>query len=516
MTSGKRAVETVRWLWGAAQQDERTANVQRWRDQQMRAQKTRRNVERVKSHPFVVAAIGLLVLGMCSGRSALVLLALVVAVIGVWRWRQASATAGRVLRERVTALGGEDNWRRAEAIRQSWPYVAVDVRLARQKRRIDGVGVAAAAAQHLDAYAALRQAAAGSWDDWEIPRFGGVKPHALGLAVVVELLRGQTVNEYANAADAIAAAWRVETVRVDAPQPGLVMLVAVTSDPLATGAEVPMGAVPAGDLAGVRVGRLETGEDLIFRLDQTSSVVGGVPGSGKSVTLNMILAGVASNPCVQIVGIDCKRMVEFDDWVPRMAATAGDQEQAESVLRLVDLLGTQRLDRLRGSGFKSWSRRGYSPENPLIVVVIDECAELFDPTVDKKCAAELKSLVSRGVRLYRAAGIVYVLATQKPTVDVLPSIIRDNSANRVAAQCTTREQEAAILGPTPDDPTAPSATRMSRRPGMVVVSDDAGRRAYGRVDFISEPVAAAIAGASAPLRKSLSELVSDDGRAASA
>ncbi|MFT4044697.1 MAG: hypothetical protein QM673_16175 [Gordonia sp. (in: high G+C Gram-positive bacteria)] len=417
------------------------------------------------------------------------------------------AAAARKHRALVAAMGGEDNWRRAEQIAASWSRLSVDVRLARQKRRIDGIGATAAAAQHLDTYAKLRQAAEGAWDDWDVPLLGGVGAHVLGLAVEVRLLRGQTASDYASVAEGLAAAWRVEAVRVETPQPGWVRLVAVTNDPLAVGAELPMGAAPAGDTSGVRVGRRETGEDLVFPLDQTSSVVGGVPGSGKSVTLNMILAGLAFNDCIQVLGVDCKRLVEFYDWIPRMAGTAGDQEQAENLLTLVDRLGEQRLDQLRGSGYKSWSRRGYSVGNPLIVVVIDECAELFDSSLDKKLAQRLVGLVSRGVRLYRAAGIVYILATQKPTVDVLPSIIRDNCANRLAAQCTTREQEAAILGPLPDDPTVASATMMPRRPGMVVVSDDAGRRGYGRIDFISESVTAAIAKASAPLRIPLSELL---------
>ena len=67
-------------------------------------------------------------------------------------------------------------------------------------------------------------------------------------------------------------------------------------------------------------------------------------------------------------------------------------------------------------------------------------------TGEKKKAAELAGLLRRLVALGRAAGIVCVLATQRPSVDVVPSSIRDNVAYRVAFRTTAREASDTILG----------------------------------------------------------------------
>ena len=69
---------------------------------------------------------------------------------------------------------------------------------------------------------------------------------------------------------------------------------------------------------------------------------------------------------------------------------------------------------------------------------------LTDP--DKKTAAEFASLLRSLVALGRAAGIIVVLATQKPATDVLPSSVRDNIAIRAAFRCTTKDHSDTILG----------------------------------------------------------------------
>jgi S-DNA-T family DNA segregation ATPase FtsK/SpoIIIE len=78
------------------------------------------------------------------------------------------------------------------------------------------------------------------------------------------------------------------------------------------------------------------------------------------------------------------------------------------------------------------------------VLLVDEL--MIYLTGEKRAAAELASLLRRLVALGRAAGIICVLATQKPSADVVPSSIRDNVAYRVAFRTTTREASDTILG----------------------------------------------------------------------
>jgi len=82
---------------------------------------------------------------------------------------------------------------------------------------------------------------------------------------------------------------------------------------------------------------------------------------------------------------------------------------------------------------------------PLQVVVIDELA-LFVAGVDKKLAARfselLRDLVARG----RAAGVIVIAATQKPSIDIVPSALRDLFGFRWALRCATRDASDTVLG----------------------------------------------------------------------
>jgi len=117
-------------------------------------------------------------------------------------------------------------------------------------------------------------------------------------------------------------------------------------------------------------------------------------------------------------------------------------------------------------------------------VIIDEAAELFIPESNDKeskaVAEELKILVSRGIRLFRSAGIVYILATQKPTTDCLPSIIRDNCGNRVAFRTTTPEQSVAILGDSVRSaPFTPQGINLTQK-GYAIAGSDSGELVRAR------------------------------------
>jgi hypothetical protein len=204
------------------------------------------------------------------------------------------------------------------------------------------------------------------------------------------------------------------------------------------------------DLTSVPMGIDERGEIWRTPLDQASTVIGGVPGAGKSVAMNVLLANVAHRPDVQIVAMDMKEGLEMKPWLDRCSATAFTQTDAVKVFQQLMELHKRRAEVLHRSGKASFANLGYSETNPLHLVVIDEAAELFTPESsskeDKAVAADCLTYVSKIVRLCRATGIFVVLATQKPTVDSLPSIIRDNCASKIAFRCMTNEQAIAIHG----------------------------------------------------------------------
>jgi hypothetical protein len=363
-----------------------------------------------------------------------------------YRLRQLKAEQLAALHE---LAGGEHVYRQLQHYAARWPDTARSVGLT--LRASEGpLGVVAAADRHLSALQhKLAEDAYGKETD-RVPELTDISRSPLGIRHEVKVLNGQTFEQYRKAAPALAELWQVETVRVQRARPGYVWITPVSTDPLAQTVEItPDSLHPATDLVSVPLGMTEDGTTWTVPLDETSSVFGGVPGAGKSVAINVLLANVSHRPDVQIIGMDMKGGLEMGDWEPRCAAVAFDQESAVEVLNKLFELHKSRMAMLKGN-FASMARYGYSPEHPLYLVVIDEAAELFAPEGNSKeakaLANELLAMVSRIVRLCRATGIVILLATQKPTADSLPTIIRDNAQAKVGFRCTTAEQAVSILG----------------------------------------------------------------------
>ena len=181
-------------------------------------------------------------------------------------------------------------------------------------------------------------------------------------------------------------------------------------------------------------------------------MIGGVPGAGKSGLLTALLAALDGQAHARCYGIDLKGGVDLGPW--RRAGTLTDlaTTPTEAVGLLRDLATEHRCrrDLLVRTGENKVSDLGVSPDLPLLVLVIDEAADLFTSLSgdreDKALANEATTLVATLVRQGRATGISTVLATQKPTTDAIPSAIRDNATAKVALRCTTPEQARAILG----------------------------------------------------------------------
>lgn len=417
---------------------------------------------------------------------------------------------GKAIKQRE--LGGSVDADLVARVEGSWQEVMYRAGLTQQCSPTEGVGITKAYRDQVYKQQNSISARAYGSADLYFPEISNWTSTPLGPAANVRMLRGQVADSFSKSAQMLADAWSVPSVRVVQESPSEVQLTLVVTDPLNRSLEVTLDSRPAGSPEGVAVGVTESGDPLFFPLDQANSVVGGIPGSGKSVCLNALLAGITARPDVQVIGIDCKAGVEFYDWQPRLSAFAQDQESALEVLQALDELGKRRLNSLRGSGFKSQSRKGYTVGEPMIVVIIDECAELFiaegSSKEAKARANDLQVLVSRGVRLYRAAGISYVLATQKPTTDVIPSVIRDNCRFRLAFRCTTEEQAVAIMGSEirGSDVSPVAIPDGSQFKGYAVLGDDAGAYTRGRGYFIEESTCQELALNTAAHRVPLDEI----------
>jgi len=199
-------------------------------------------------------------------------------------------------------------------------------------------------------------------------------------------------------------------------------------------------------------------------------MVAGTTGSGKSVALNAMILSLlykATPNEVRLILVDPKMLeLSIYEGIPHLLApVVTDMKQAAHALnwcvgemdrryRLMSALGVRNL-----SGFNQKVRDAakagnpvpnpftITPDNPepvqelpLVVVVIDELADLM-MVVGKK----VEELIARLAQKARAAGIHLILATQRPSVDVITGLIKANIPTRIAFQVSSRVDSRTIL-----------------------------------------------------------------------
>lgn len=190
------------------------------------------------------------------------------------------------------------------------------------------------------------------------------------------------------------------------------------------------------------VGVSEDGEVVGMNLVEHNLLVAGEPGSGKSAAMSLVLAAAALDPFVSLYLLDAK-LVELAPWRGCAKASVGpDIDEAIELLRSLQVEMEARYVELLAA-----RRRKVSPELRLglHVVVCDELAMYLqapDKAKRQVFAEIMRDLVARG----RAAGVIVVAATQKPSSDIVPTSLRDLFGFRWAMRCVTRDASDTILG----------------------------------------------------------------------
>lgn len=178
-------------------------------------------------------------------------------------------------------------------------------------------------------------------------------------------------------------------------------------------------------------------------------LIGGATNSGKSIGLATIITSLLLRNTpkdVRFVMIDPKRVeLSLFDGIPHlMCPVIKDVKEAPGVLRAVWREMDRRYDLLSEHGMRNidgWNAKAsFQDKMPYIVVVIDELADLMI-----QAAAEVETSICRLAQLARAVGIHLVIATQRPSVDVITGTIKANIASRIAFSVSSQIDSRTIL-----------------------------------------------------------------------
>jgi hypothetical protein len=192
----------------------------------------------------------------------------------------------------------------------------------------------------------------------------------------------------------------------------------------------------------IPLGLSEDGALQELVLPEHNLLIGGEPGSGKSVVLSSIVAAAALDPTATLTLLDGKQ-VELAVWRSVAESFVGPDltaatETLEYLRSEMDLRYRRLLDQ---------RRRKVDRDDPdgLRLVVVDELALYLrggSKALHDRFAESLRDLVSRG----RAAGVIVVAATQKPSHEVVPTFVRDLFSYRMAMRCTSPDASDTVLG----------------------------------------------------------------------
>ncbi len=262
-------------------------------------------------------------------------------------------------------------------------------------------------------------------------------------------VRVQSINALA---DDIALAMQAASVRIQAPIPGKNRV----------GIEVPNGLSAAVVLKDVLIngnirnskskitlalGKDTAGKPIIADLaDMPHLLVAGSTGAGKSVCLNVIIMSILYNASpheVKFIMIDPK-MVELNQYndIPHMLCPSiTDHKKVAAALGWVISEMESRyktLQKHQVKNIKAYHAKGF--EMPYIVVVVDEFADLMQTS-----GKVIESAITRLAQLARAVGIHLILATQRPSVNVITGTIKANLPARIAFKVASQIDSRTIL-----------------------------------------------------------------------
>ncbi|MBN2840031.1 MAG: DNA translocase FtsK 4TM domain-containing protein [Coriobacteriia bacterium] len=276
----------------------------------------------------------------------------------------------------------------------------------------------------------------------------------------LEIAKGIKVNRVTALSDDLALALAAPTIRILAPIPGKSYV--GIEVPNAGRETVTLGDVlHSGLVADPRPLMLAIGKDVAgerVAADLASMphlLIAGSTGTGKSVCINALIMSIlmrATPAEVRLILIDPKRIeLNLYNGVPHLyVPVVTEAKEAASALHWAVGEMENRLRKLQKAGARNISqynaaiRDGKGLEDavelPYLVIVIDELADLM-----MVAAKEVEDAISRIAQLARAAGIHLIVATQRPSTDIITGLIKANITNRIAFAVSSGIDSRVVL-----------------------------------------------------------------------
>jgi DNA segregation ATPase FtsK/SpoIIIE, S-DNA-T family len=267
--------------------------------------------------------------------------------------------------------------------------------------------------------------------------------------VRVRLLLGQCTEDYENAAAGLAHSFGASACRVKEDRPGRLWLRFTSADPL-TDTVPALPVCEDVDLEAVAVGRQEDGEPWRVGLLGTHLLIAGSTGAGKGSVLWSLLRGVAPqirDGRVGVWAIDPKGGMELGPGralYARFAVPTLDDAPYEQITGLLE--DAVEVMRQRAGGLADELVRKHTPtvEEPLILVVVDEIANLTAYLTNRKAKERIATALGLLLTQGRAVGLCVVAALQDPRKEVLQ--FRNLFPTRIALRLDEPVQVDMVLG----------------------------------------------------------------------
>lgn len=271
----------------------------------------------------------------------------------------------------------------------------------------------------------------------------------------IQLAPGVKVSKVAALSNDIALAMAVSSLRIEAPIPGKPYVGIEIPNPKRRG--IPLRTVIEGQafsetglLLPLPFGVAVNGEPVVVGLEELPHLlVAGTTGSGKSVFVNSCIVGLCSRRTpeeLRMILVDPKRveMAVYDKLPHLLTPPVTDPKKAVQALAWLIREMEKRYSafaKLRVRNLSGYNEKVLPKDRiPHIVVVVDELADLM-----MTAAKEVEEYICRLAQMARATGIHLMLATQRPSVNIITGLIKANIPARVAFTLPSNADSRTII-----------------------------------------------------------------------